>query len=101
MIQHCPDCGRDFGGAFAMSRHLDRRADPYRCRTDAELRRRGMHPDVQGVWHRRAPGAETGVLAGMRRSGGSRTVEDRARALRVAKGLSKAERRPPQESTGV
>lgn len=43
-------CGRRFGGDETLRRHRDNRSD--RCRSDQELRARGMEQDTAGVWRR-------------------------------------------------
>lgn len=46
----CERCGRTFGGLFGFDRHLNRVKD--RCRTDRQLRARGMTQRPDGVWVR-------------------------------------------------
>lgn len=99
----CPDCRRTFGGEFAYSRHLDRRAD--RCRTWRELRRRGLHRDAEGIWRQAAPYGKAGqprqmVLPGFKARTGSRTLESRRSAQRVRKTPSAPDSIPPQKAQG-
>lgn len=69
----CPDCRRKFGGVFAYDRHADRKHD--RCRTDDELKVRGLHRDKHHVWHRKSPVGQTSTLPGILRGSPQRRVD--------------------------
>lgn len=49
----CQDCRRKFGGSFGYK--LGHPVTLDRCRSDEELRARGMHRNRRGVWVRRRP----------------------------------------------
>lgn len=70
-------CGRLFGGDETLRRHRDNRAE--RCRSDRELRARGMEKDAGGVWRRivKTPDVGTVRLFDLRKAG------RRARRVRV------------------
>jgi phage FluMu protein Com len=63
----CSSCHKKFGGVESFDRHFKRKLD--RCKTVVEMRKSGMHIDMDGVWHRTDPHKQTGVLPGMARSG--------------------------------
>lgn len=78
---HCEACGRAFGGAVAYERHFLRREN--RCRTPRQMRAAGLRY-TGGAWRQASlPPDERAVhLPSItRRGGGSRTVEERTKAV--------------------
>lgn len=59
----CSDCNRRLGGQETFARHRYIAGDRYRCRSDADLARKGFSRDRWLVWHRGPNPDQTSLLA--------------------------------------
>jgi hypothetical protein len=65
-IAHCATCHLTFASATGFDAHMDgRREPPPGCRTEAELRKRGLEPNENGHWRRPMSDEARGRIGGL------------------------------------